>query len=94
MQNTTIIICFDEPTPTNSMKPRAWDGIYVRPILNAQGGHEILHLATNEVIVWRNVTVVPITEAVIQAVELLAKKDDDYSFKIESKRGVHFCTIL
>lgn len=85
----SYVLVHDEPTPTNSMKPRALDGIYVRPISNAQGGHEILHLATNEVIVRRNVTVVPITEAVIQAVELLAKKDDVYSFKIESKRGVH-----
>jgi hypothetical protein len=70
------------------MKPRALDGIYMRPLSTAQGGHEVLHLATNEVIVCRNLTVVLMTEAVIQAVERLAKKDDVFSFKIESKHGV------
>jgi hypothetical protein len=33
-------------------------------------------------------TVVLITEAVVQAVERLAQKDDVFSFKVESKHGV------
>jgi hypothetical protein len=84
----SYVLIHYEPTPTNSMQPRALDGIYMRPISNANGGHEVLHLATNEIITWRNLTVIPITPAVIKAVETLAKRDDVYSFKIESQKGV------
>jgi hypothetical protein len=84
----SYVLIHDEPTPTISMQPCALDGIYMRPISNANGGHAMLHLATNEIITWRNLTVIPITPAVIKAVETLAKCDDVFSFKIESKKGV------
>jgi hypothetical protein len=78
----------DEPTPTNSTLPRSLDGIYMRPISTAQGGHEILHLATNSVITRRHVTVLPITQAVIQSVEALAKRDGMKPFRLATKHGV------
>jgi hypothetical protein len=67
------VLAHDEPNPTNSTKPRALDGIYMRPLSNAQGGHEVLHLETNEIIHRRSVNEVPITPEIIKAVEALAK---------------------
>jgi hypothetical protein len=40
----------EENEPSNSMKARALDGIYMRYMSNDQGGHEILNLATGEII--------------------------------------------
>ena len=82
------VLAHDEPHPMNTTEPRALDGIYMRPMSNAQGGHEILHLATNRIIHRRNITIVPITPAVIQAVEALALRDGVASFKMETKHGV------
>jgi hypothetical protein len=55
---------------------------------NAQGGHEILHLETKQIIVRHNVTVVPITPDVVKAVEALAKRDGVAPFKMVTKHGV------
>ena len=40
----------DEPIHTNMNAPRSLDCLYLRPMDNAQGGHELLHLQTNKVI--------------------------------------------
>jgi hypothetical protein len=39
----------DVPNPTNSQAPRSIDCIYLRPLSNAQGGHELPHLSTGRV---------------------------------------------
>lgn len=84
----SYVLAHDEPNPTNTTDPRALDCIYMRPISNAQGGHQVLHLATNEVIVRRKVTQIPITPAIIKAVEALARRDNVTPFKMETKHGV------
>jgi hypothetical protein len=38
------VLAHDEPEPLNSTQPRAIDGIYMRPLSNAQGGHEIFNV--------------------------------------------------
>jgi hypothetical protein len=47
------VLAHNEPIPLNSTQPRAIDGIYMRSVSNAQGIHEVLNLATNEVILRR-----------------------------------------
>jgi hypothetical protein len=60
----------------------------MRSISNAQGGHEILHLATNEIITRRTVTEIPITPDVVKAVEALAKRDGMSPFQMTTKHEV------
>jgi hypothetical protein len=81
------VLAHDEPTPTNSTQARAIDGIYMRALSTAQGGHEVYNMSTGEAIQRGNVTVLPITEEVIKAVEKLAKRDSMEAYKIEDKHG-------
>ena len=46
----------DEPSPSNTNASRTLDCIYLRPVSSMQGGHELLHLATNKVVIRRRVT--------------------------------------
>ena len=55
--------------PTNTNAPRGVDGIYLRPMNNLQGGHEILNLATGQKIERAHVWERPMSDFVIQAVE-------------------------
>ena len=64
----TYVQAHNENNPTNTMAARALDCIYLRPIYNQQGGHELLDLATKRVITRRKVTTIPITPTIIQAV--------------------------
>ena len=60
----------------NNNKPRTLDCLYIRPTASHQGGHELLHLATNAVITRNRVTPVPITPAVIKIVHDIAKEEN------------------
>jgi hypothetical protein len=82
------VLAHDEPNPTNGAQARAIDGIYMRTLLSAQGGHEVFNVSTGEVIQQRNVTVVLITGEFIKAVEACAKRDSMEAFKIENKHGI------
>jgi hypothetical protein len=82
------VLTHDEPELLNSTQPRAIDGIYMRPLSNAQGGHVIFNDNMGEVIQRRNVTVLPITDEIVKAVEVLAKRDSMEAYKIESKHRV------
>jgi hypothetical protein len=66
----------DEPIHTNTNAPRSLDCIYLRPMDNAQGGHELLHLQTNSVVKRRRLTKIPITPSIINQVHELAVLDD------------------
>jgi hypothetical protein len=66
----------DEPPQTNTNAPRSLDCIYLRPMDNAQGGHELLHLQTNKVVKRRKLTKIPITPSIIKQVHALAVLDD------------------
>jgi hypothetical protein len=58
----------DELDRTNTNAPRSLDCIYLRPRDNAQGGHELLHLQTNQVVKRRTMTKIPITPSIIKQV--------------------------
>ena len=66
----------DEPNHTNTNAPRSLDCIYLRPMDNAQGGHEVLHLQTNKVIKRRKLTKVPMPPSIIKQVHALAALDN------------------
>jgi hypothetical protein len=65
----------NEPNHTNTNAPRSLDCIYLRPMDNAQGGHELLHLQTNRVVKRRKLTKIPITPSIIKQVHALAVLD-------------------
>ncbi|KAG7350725.1 reverse transcriptase RNA-dependent DNA polymerase [Nitzschia inconspicua] len=79
---------FNEPDPSNTNAPRTLDCIYLRYTDNDQGGHELLHLATNRIITRRQVTPIPLTPAAIQAVHTLAENQGmPRGLKISSRTG-------
>ena len=61
----------EETQPRNSNKSRTLDCIYFQPAENRQEGHELMHIQTGELITHRTVHKVPITQAVIDAVDRL-----------------------
>jgi hypothetical protein len=91
------VLAHDEPELMNSTQVCAIDRIYMRPLLTAQGGHEIFNVNMAEVIQRRNVTVLPITDEKVKVVKLLAKRDSMEVPKIESKtilyHDVFWCFI-
>jgi hypothetical protein len=84
----SYVMAHDEPTPTNSTQARAIDGIYMRALTTAQGGHEIFNVKTGEVIQRRNITSVPVTDAIVKAVKAWARRDSMEAYKIENKHGI------
>jgi hypothetical protein len=84
----SFVQAHDDPDPKNNQAPRTLDCIYLRLNLNEQGGHLLLHLATNAFITRHKVTVVPITKAVIDRVHSIAKQEGmPDGLKIKSKYG-------
>ncbi|MEN9849167.1 MAG: hypothetical protein RL368_1907, partial [Pseudomonadota bacterium] len=86
----------DEPSPKNSNKERTISCLYLRPLSNFQGGHELLTLNTWHIITRRKVTLIPMTEEVIKAVSQhstsrpLAGVDDDASKNENDASNVDF----
>jgi hypothetical protein len=62
----------DDPKSKNTNASRTLDCIYLRYTDNIQGGHELLHLQTNEIVYRQYITLVPITSSVIKQVHELA----------------------
>jgi len=65
----------DKPIHTNANESPSLDCIYLRPISSSQGGHELWHLTTNSVIIRRCITLIPITQVVINLVHMLTESD-------------------
>ena len=74
----TYVQAHDEPRPSNRMDERTIDAIFLQPMKNMQGGHELMDLHTGACITRRRATVVPITTAIIQTVN---KMGEDQGFK-------------
>ena len=51
------------------------DCIFLRPTDSAQGGHELLHLQTNQVVKRRNLTPAVVTPTIVKMVHRLAEQD-------------------
>ena len=79
----------DDPSTKNTNRPRSLDGIYLRPLRGDQPGHEIMHLATGDVVTrphsWCKI--IPIGDSVLDAVHALADRDNVKGLKIVDWRG-------
>ena len=71
----------------NTMKARAAEAVYLRPVDSAQGGHECMHLQTGKKIVSTKFHPLLITDAAIQRVEEIATKQGILSFKVVTRDG-------
>ena len=74
--------------PTNDNSPRTVDAIYLRPLKNKQGGHEIMNLQTGKVITRNVVKEYPITDLVIKAVETMAEEQGIKTLKITGRNKI------
>ena len=82
------VLGHEEPTITNTNAPRAIDCIYLRYNAAHQGGHELMHLATGDVVTRRYVTPSPITSNIIRRVHALAELQKmPKGLKIQNKVG-------
>jgi hypothetical protein len=57
------------------LKSRDINGIYLIFLSNAQGGHEIMNLSTGQIIRRRQVSMVPMTNHVIERVHRVANRE-------------------
>ena len=74
--------------PTNSLKARTLDCIYLRFTANQQGGHELMDLHTGRLITRGHVVGVPLTEHVIKAVNAMAAAEGmPDGLKVTTKSG-------
>jgi len=87
----TYVQAHEEPKHSNTNAALSLDCIYLRYKDNLQGGHELLHLPTNSIITWRNITPVPITPAIVKQVHMLAQDENmPVGLKIVKKTGQVF----
>ena len=56
----------DETYPMNNNAARAFNCLYFFLLINAQGGHELIHLQTNAVVKRRHCTPGPVTPPIIK----------------------------
>ena len=78
----------NEPDPSNTMTARTIDAIYLRPLRNIQGGHEVMDLTTGRVITRRKVTEIPMTTSVIKRVETMAADQGITNIKFANRLNV------
>jgi hypothetical protein len=71
----TYVQAHNEPDPSNTTAPCTLDCIYLRYSDNEQGGHDLLHLQTNRMIIRRRITPVPITPVIIKQVDRIDEMD-------------------
>ena len=86
----TYVQANHETNPTNTNALRTLDAIYLCPMDNIQGGHELMDLNSGQVITQRKVTEIPVTELVIKAVKQMAYNEGFKSLKFKNRRGVIF----
>jgi hypothetical protein len=70
------------------MTARTIDAIYLRPLRNIQGGHEVMDLTTGRVITRRKVTEIPMTTSVIKRVETMAADQGITTIKFANRLNV------
>ena len=76
-----------EEEPKNNNLPRTLDCIYLQRADCLQGGHELMDLATGELITRPWCEKVKMTQMVIDRVELLATRQGYRSFKFFTERS-------
>ena len=77
--------------PKNTPAARTYDAIYLRPLPNEQGGHQVMSLSTGLARTTMKVWELPITDLVIKTVEEMAEAQGIKSLKLtgRNKRLLH-----
>ena len=85
----TYVLANNKPKSTNTNSPRRLDCIYLQAKDIAQGGHKILHLQNNSVIMRNHVTPAPITPTIINQVYSIGDREDmPNGIKISDRTGL------
>ena len=71
----------DDPTPTNSQKPRTVPALALEPAGNLQGGNRFLSLKSKQVITRYSWTEVPAPQHIIEDVQNIAKEEKKIGIK-------------
>ncbi|MGC8547340.1 MAG: hypothetical protein ACP5MU_06795, partial [Thermoplasmata archaeon] len=79
-----------ENNPKNTNAPRTIDAIYLHPVDNIQGGHELMDLNSGRLITRPRVVEIPITNLVIKDVEAMAEEQGIKSLKLQNRRKTIF----
>ena len=87
------VIATHQNNPTNVMRERGIDAIYLRPNDNRQGGHIVMNLNTGQVITRGKVTPVPMTNEVKKKVEQMAIQQGITAVKFTNDRGVELPNV-
>jgi hypothetical protein len=74
-----------ENDPTNTQAPRTIDAIYLRPMNNKQGGHELMNLRTGLMITRNKIHERPLTDLVIRAIETMAEQQGIKTLKLTGR---------
>ena len=67
----------NKPVQKNSMMPRTLDCVYLRSVKSPYGGHEMLHLLTNQIIRRKHISIILMTQNIIKLVHTIAKKKEN-----------------
>jgi len=86
----SYVLAHGEPSPKNTQASCKLDCIYLHPVHSQQVSHCLYNLATNQVLSHRQVTVIPMTAAVIEIVQQLAKEYGMNRLALHSKDGKLF----
>lgn len=76
-----------ETDRTNTNVARMIDCIYLWPNNSIQGGHEVMDLTTGRVITRNRVTVIPLSNVIIQAVERMAEDQGMKDLRFKNRHG-------
>ena len=77
----------NDATKKNTNQARTLDCVYLRPLRDSSGGHELLHLASKKVITRQEAKPIPVPESIIESVEGLAEKQGVKGLKFQDWRG-------
>ena len=72
--------------PTNTNDSRTLDAIYLRPMMNEQGGHEVMDLQTGKVIKRGKVFPLPMTEQVKARIRKMAHDQGVTTYYFQNRR--------
>ena len=83
----SYVLATDVKEQSNQNDARAIDALYLRPLTNVQGGHEVLDLHTWQPVKRHHVQQLPMTASVIKTVEAKAAEEGMKGLRIRTKTG-------
>ena len=84
---------FSDLEPKNSQLPQAIDAIYLRPLDNRQGGHQVMDLQTGRMSRRAQVKKCQMTKLVVNTVNEMAYRQGYKSLKFLNRKSSRCCCI-